>query len=192
MFCRTGLVVKAPDSLQRFEDHGLIGMCHLIGSPLTLQVSENLQLENEDTDTKTRAYTHTHTHTHNRVSQLFCYILVTWGTIRTLRVFLQRLWRWRTTLDRDMQSLPDTHSVLLTRFASMSWSTASESIILGLLDLSWSLKFLQLEQNFLNSGYLTVINCTSTFTFIFPMKNILACFRDVIYQFKLVKHKFSN
>ena len=40
--------------------------------------------------------------------------------------------------------------VLLTGFASLVWSTASESTVFGLPDLAWSSRFLQPGQNFLN------------------------------------------
>ena len=49
-----------------------------------------------------------------------------------------------------MSSSPDTLQVVLNKFASMAQSMASKSVVLGLADLVWWLKFLQLEQNFLN------------------------------------------
>ena len=42
-----------------------------------------------------------------RMSQKFCNILVTWGTISQLRIFLVRLGKWWTTLDNEMPSSPD-------------------------------------------------------------------------------------
>ena len=71
----------------------------------------------------------------------FCNILVIWGTIWQLQILLPRSLRWQTTLDWDAK---------LARFASMAWSKALKSMILGLLDLAWLLSFLQPEWNLLN------------------------------------------
>ena len=49
-----------------------------------------------------------------------------------------------------MLSLPDIFWVLRAGFASLALSMAFESILLGLTDLAWSLKFVQPKQNFLN------------------------------------------
>ena len=49
---------------------------------------------------------------------------------------------WKS-LDCEMLSLPDTLWELLAGFASMAWSTASESTDLDIPDLSWLLRFLQ-------------------------------------------------
>ena len=46
------------------------------------------------------------------------------------------LWRGLTTLDWEIPSSPDTLRVLLTGFASMAWSTASESTYWGRCNLS--------------------------------------------------------
>ena len=69
---------------------------------------------------------HTHTHTdiyiyiyiYIRANQKFFNILQTWGTIRQLQMLLLRSWRWRTTLDIEMLSSPDTLRVLLTGFGN--------------------------------------------------------------------------
>ena len=82
------------------------------------------------------------------MSQKFCNILVTWGTIWQLQ--LLRLWRGQIALDFEILCLPDTLQVQLTVFVSMVWSMTSESTLLGLPDLAWLLRFLQAEQNFLN------------------------------------------
>ena len=42
-----------------------------------------------------------------------------------------------------MTNLPDTLQVLLAEFASMAWSKILESMILGLPDFAWLLKFSQ-------------------------------------------------
>ena len=82
------------------------------------------------------------------MSRKFCNILIMWGTIRQLRMLLPRLWRWLTTPDCKMLTLPDTLWVILTGFASMAWSMALESVVLGLPDLAWSSRILRPEQNF--------------------------------------------
>ena len=76
-----------------------------------------------------------------------------WGTIPKFRMLLPRLWKWPTTLDCEMPSLSLTIHELLVGFTSVGWSTAPESIVLGLSDFSWSLRLLQPKQNFLNSLY---------------------------------------
>ena len=87
----------------------------------------------------------TYIHTYILVRGKFCYILVTWSTIRQ---FFPRWWSWRTISDGKMLCSPDTLPMLLVGFASISWSTASESTFLGLHGLAWSTKSLQLEKNF--------------------------------------------
>ena len=72
------------------------------------------------------------------MSQKFCNILVTWETIWQLRMYLPRLWRWRTALDFEILGSPYT-----LRFVSMVWSTASESTVLSLPNLSRQSRFLQ-------------------------------------------------
>ena len=72
-----------------------------------------------------------------------------WSTIRPLRMPLPMWWRWLTTLDCEMLSLPDTLWVLLAGFTSMSWSPASgEYSVLG---------------RFQQYNYCTLINCTIIF-----------------------------
>ena len=61
-------------------------------------------------------------------------------------MFLSVLWRWRTILDYMMPNSPDTLQVLLTGFAFMGWSMTLESMVLGLPDFTWSLRFLQPEK----------------------------------------------
>ena len=83
------------------------------------------------------------------VSQKFCNISFRWGTIQQLWMLCQ-VW--------EMLNLPDTLWVLLSGFASMAWSTASESMVLDLPDLDWSrAKFLE------PSVYCIVITCIFTF-----------------------------
>ena len=57
-------------------------------------------------------------------------------------------WRWRTSLNCELPSSPDTRRVLLTGFVSMAQKTASESKILDLYNLAWSVRFLQFLWNF--------------------------------------------
>ena len=80
-------------------------------------------------------------------------LLLKWGTIRQFNILLPRSW-----------------------FASMVWSTASESTAL----IATREKFLEL------SRYCTVINCTFTFR----TANVFGYFRSVMDQFELVKQKF--
>ena len=82
-------------------------------------------------------------------------------------MLLPRLWIWWTTLDCKMQSSPDTLNLHLTKFTSMAYSMALESIILGKTDLAWSSNIMQPEQNFLHH-LITVINCA----FLFDTRNI--------------------
>ena len=65
-------------------------------------------------------------------------------------MLLLRSWKWQTTVDCEMPSSPDTLWMLLTRVDFMVWSTALESMILGLPDHVWLSRFLKTEQNFLN------------------------------------------
>ena len=51
----------------------------------------------------------------------------------------------KVTTHTGLTNSPDTLQMQLTRFASMVWSMATESIV----DLTWLLSFLQPEQNFL-------------------------------------------
>ena len=100
-------------------------------------------------------------HSNNCLSQNFCYILLTWGTIRWLRRLLSSSWRWPITLDYEMPNSPDTLRILLAGFTSMAWSTISESTV---WDLSWSSKFRQPAQNSFN--YLvTVLGSTASSAF---------------------------
>ena len=49
-------------------------------------------------------------------------------------LLLPSSWRWRTTLDCEIPSSPDTLRSLLTIFTAMPWSMASESTTFGLPD----------------------------------------------------------
>ena len=94
--------------------------------------------------------------------------------------------------------------MLLVGFASIKLSTASESMILDLPDLGWSLRFLQAEPNFFNhlvtiiwsrmciSALYHIVDHSIVTIFTFYPTNIFDCFRDVKLQFKVVKHKFEN
>ena len=83
-------------------------------------------------------------------------ILVMWDTIWHL---------WRLLLGFGESDEPNSTMILhntslarLSRFDSMVWSMASESMLLGLLDLAACPQF------FVPSGYCTVINCIFTFS----------------------------
>ena len=62
----------------------------------------------------------------------------------------RRSGKCRTSLDCEMPTSSNTFRVWLVTFASMAWSTDSESTVLGILDLTESLRFLQPERNFFN------------------------------------------
>ena len=53
------------------------------------------------------------------MSQKFCNILVTSGTIRQLLMFLLGSWRWQTTQDCEIASSPDTLRELLPGFITV-------------------------------------------------------------------------
>ena len=56
---------------------------------------------------------------------IYIYIYIYSGQSKVLlQIHLPRLWRWRDVQDYEMPSLPDTHWVLLTRFACMAWSNS--------------------------------------------------------------------
>ena len=83
------------------------------------------------------------------------------------------LWQLKLLLpDCEILSSPDILSVLLIGFASMAWSTALESTVLGLLVLAWWLRFFQPKQNFLN--------CLVTFCTI----NVFSCFYNLVWTCK--------
>ena len=54
------------------------------------------------------------------------------------------------TTDSEMPSSPYKLYVLLTESAFMASCTVPESTLLGLSNIAWLLRFLQLQQNFLN------------------------------------------
>ena len=99
----------------------------------------------------------------NKVTQNFCNSLVMKGTIQQVWILLPKSWNWWTTLDGETLSSPDTLLVLLTGFISMAWSTDLKSIMLGLPDLAWSSRFLQLSKifwtNLLLDLYFSHSNC---------------------------------
>ena len=87
-----------------------------------------------------------------------------------------------------MLSLSDTLRVFVARFASMTWSIASKSMVWT----TWPcpiVKVLATGVKFLESpGYYTAINYAFTLYTTF----IINCFYCVIAHFGLVKHKFLN
>ena len=97
-------------------------------------------------------------------------------------MLLLRLWWWQATLDWKILIL--TESTCLIYLYDLEHDLEIHTF-LGLLDLVWSLRFLQpfLEP----SGYCTVINCP----FNFHTTNVFHCFFNVLAQFELVTHKFE-
>ena len=84
------------------------------------------------------------------VSQKFCNIFVTEGTIQQPSGwFLSKSWRWWTTQVRYQAHLILT-VVLIAGFMSLSWSTALKSTVLSLPGFAWSWIFLKFKWNFLN------------------------------------------
>ena len=57
--------------------------------------------------------------------------------------------RW-TILDYEMPNSRYTLLALITGFATLTWSTAIDSTILGRPYIAWLSKFMQPEQNFFN------------------------------------------
>ena len=62
-----------------------------------------------------------------QVTQMFCQNLIMWCII-----LLSELCRWRTTLESEVLSSPDTHRMHLSGFTSRTKKTTSEPTILGL------------------------------------------------------------
>ena len=60
-------------------------------------------------------------------SKVLQYFGSTWNTIHQFR--MPRSWKWRNKVNCEMLSSPDTLPDILVRFASMVWSTASQSTI---------------------------------------------------------------
>ena len=84
-----------------------------------------------------------------------------------------------------MPSSPDTLQELLTGFVSRAWSTS-----LNLWFQAWLIvEVFVTRAKFLEPpGYCIVIN----FTFTFRTTIVFSCFRGVMAQFELGKHKFPN
>ena len=130
-----------------------------------------------------------HIYIYIRVDNEFCNILVMWGTNRQFRMILNKSWRWWTMLYYEMMpSLPNTLSatfrIWLYGLEHSLWIHAFRST-----DVAWSSRFLQPKQNFLN--HLVTVSC-STAPFTLYTINACGCFRGVMVQFELVKHKFTN
>ena len=97
------------------------------------------------------------------VCQIFYNISITYNSTR----------RYRTTLDGEMPSSPDTHRLQLTRLTLMDWNMVSELIILALSGLDWSYNFLQLEHNSLNT---INIDCCNVINLPFASRLILIAY----------------
>ena len=114
-------------------------------------------------------------------------ILVTWDSIRLLRMFLPNSWTGRTTHESEMPVSPDTLQVQLVRLGSTFRSTVSESSVFGRSGLVVLFRFLLSGRNF-SIGYRSTLHCTFTFN----TTRLFGCFfRSVIVEFKLVKLKFQ-
>ena len=87
-----------------------------------------------------------------------------------------------------MSSSPDILQELITRFASMAWSTASESTVLRFI---WSCQIIEVlanrEKYFEVSGDCTVIPCAFTFCTV----NDFGLFSSFMVQFEIIKHNIS-
>ena len=100
---------------------------------------------------------------------------------------LLRSWRWQTPLDCEIWSSPRTLWVLLAGFDldhgfRMHCLKPIRPCLIVEVQATQA-KFLQ------PFGLCTVINCT---VITFHTTNVFSCFRDVMAQFELVKHKFPN
>ena len=73
-----------------------------------------------------------------------------------------------------MPSSTDTLRMLLAQFVSV----ASDSTVLGLLDLAWLLRLVKTEWNFLNHHH--------------SLNKCFCYFHDIMTQFEITKHKFPN
>ena len=133
-------------------------------------------------------YTHAHTHTQTRESPKFYNIFVTWGTIHSHGVLFLGSWRWQITVGLEISSTPHTFRVLFTVFASMAWSTTSESTILGLLDIACSSRSLQPERNFFNHLVIVLWSIASSS---FPQQIFLIASQAFLARFKFLI-KFSD
>ena len=106
-----------------------------------------------------------------------------WGTIQQLWMHLLKHWKWQTTLNCKIPSLPDILQVLLDKFVSVAWRTALKSMVLGLPCLIN--KVLVTHQKFLNH-----LDIVPWLTAPFAQEMFLVAFFGIMAQFKLVKHKF--
>ena len=94
--------------------------------------------------------------------------------LAVLQVLLLRLRWWRTTLNREIPSLPDTLQ------ASMAWSMGLKSMVLGLGDFAELLRILQPKWNFSNP----LVSCTViNYIFTFCTTNVFGCFCRITVQF---------
>ena len=123
------------------------------------------------------------------VSQKFCNILVTWGIIQQLRMLFLRLWRRQTILDKRWRARLILSECYTLAFFSVAQSAALKSTVLGVPDLSYSLRFLQREQIFWKYC-VTALQSTVTSTIVQQMF-FGGGFCGFMPPFKLVKHKFS-
>ena len=96
------------------------------------------------------------------MGQRFWNIFVMWGSFGYHRMLLLRSRRWWPTM--EMISLPDTIQVLLTGFASMALSTASESTLSDLPYLD--------RVSSCNPSEISSTDCTFTFR----PTNVFGCF----------------
>ena len=86
------------------------------------------------------------------VSQKFCNILVTWGTIQHLRMLFLRLWRWWIILDCEMPSLPGwinlydlEHSLSIHGVRSI-WPSLIVKVLVTQAKISWIIWLLYCNQ----------------------------------------------
>ena len=88
---------------------------HAFLKSISPKVNARAQLTSYDFAVQLVSHYHTVIHTlYTRVSQRFCNILITWSTIPFLEMLLLgRSWKYRTTLDCEIPSLPDTLRVTL-------------------------------------------------------------------------------
>ena len=86
---------------------------------------------------------------------------------------LMRSWRWQSTLDCEIPSMPDTLWMLHARLVFIARSTDPGSTVTGLPDLAWSLKFLQTEWNFFHYLFTVLWSAALSHNQYFPSTNVL-------------------
>ena len=106
------------------------------------------------------------------MAEIAIIILVMWGMILLLLIYLPQLWRWSTTLNFEMWSLPDTLQVCIYCLVHNLRIHGFRATWLCLI-----ITVLATQAKLLGpSGYYCIINCTITFC----TTNFFGCFCGVM------------